>query len=371
MDNIAKKIEELREKVKKVFTVLRIEDKKVRLQELQKKTTETGFWDNHEQAVLVSKEFEDLGAEIKSWESILVELNDMAEMINEAELEGDDSMLSDFEEQLTSVEERFSRLEFYLLYSGDYDSENVILSIHSGAGGVDAQDWSAMLERMFLRYSERKDYKVDVLDRTVGGEAGIKNVTLKINGRYAYGNLKGESGVHRLVRISPFDADAARHTSFSGVEVIPELPQTEKIEINDGDIKIDAFKSSGPGGQGVNTTDSAIRIKHIPTNIVVTCQNERSQHQNKEQAMKILEAKLFKIRMEEKEKEEKKLKGEVMANEWGSQIRSYVMHPYKMVKDHRTKHETSRVDEVMDGDIDGFVEAYLRWLKGERERVNS
>lgn len=254
-------------------------------------------------------------------------------------------------------------MEFAVLLSGEYDSSNAIVSLHAGTGGVDAQDWCEMLERMLLRFCEQKNWKVALVDRTMGTEAGIKSATYNIRGRWAYGYLKSESGVHRLVRISPFDAEAMRHTSFALVEVIPELPETHGFDIQDGDLKIDVFRSSGPGGQGVNTTDSAVRIAHIPTNTIVTCQNERSQHQNRETAMKILKSKLHKMEIEAKEAEERKLRGEAQTAEWGKQIRSYVLQPYKMVKDHRTNYETQEVDKVLDGDLEGFMESYLRWIK--------
>lgn len=222
-----------------------------------------------------------------------------------------------------------------------------------------------ILERMFLRFTEKMNWQAEVVDRTMGNEAGIKSMTMHIKGRWAYGYLKSEAGVHRLVRISPFDAEAMRHTSFALVEVIPELPEAHKIEINESDIRVDVFKSSGPGGQGVNTTDSAVRIKHKPSGIIATCQNERSQHQNKETAMKILKAKLFQVEEKARQAEEQKLRGEEQKAEWGKQIRSYVMQPYKMVKDHRTKHETQDVDGVLDGDLELFMEAYLRLSVGK------
>ena len=253
-----------------------------------------------------------------------------------------------------------SNLELEVLLSGDYDKNNAILEIHSGAGGTEAQDWANMLYRMYNRWAQNKNYKVTVLDVLDGDEAGIKRASILIKGKNAYGFLKCEKGVHRLVRLSPFDANNKRHTSFASVEVIPEIDNDNSVEIKDEDIKVDVYRSSGAGGQGVNTTDSAVRITHLPTGIVVTCQNERSQIKNKEKAISILKGKLKMLSLEEQEKKMVEIKGNLAGIDFGSQIRSYVMHPYSMVKDHRTLVETSNVSKVLDGDIDMFIEAYLR-----------
>ena len=246
------------------------------------------------------------------------------------------------------------------LLNGPYDTNNCILEIHPGAGGTESCDWASMLYRMYLRYCENKKFKVELLDYQAGDEAGIKSVSIRVIGHYAYGYLKNEKGVHRLVRLSPFDSNNRRHTSFASVDITPEIENDNSIEIDDKDLKIDVYRSTGAGGQGVNTTDSAVRITHLPTKIVVTCQNERSQIQNKEQALKVLKSKLLLIKLEEQEKEMNKLKGDQMNIDFGSQIRSYVMHPYSMVKDHRTNIETSNVSKVMDGDIDIFIEENLK-----------
>ena len=246
------------------------------------------------------------------------------------------------------------------LLNGPYDTNNCILEIHPGAGGTESCDWASMLYRMYLRYCENKKFKVELLDYQAGDEAGIKSVSIRVIGHYAYGYLKNEKGVHRLVRLSPFDSNNRRHTSFASVDITPEIENDNSIEIDDKDLKIDVYRSTGAGGQGVNTTDSAVRITHLPTKIVVTCQNERSQIQNKEQALKVLKSKLLLIKLEEQEKEMNKLKGDQMNIDFGSQIRSYVMHPYSMVKDHRTNIETSNVSKVMDGDIDMFIEENLK-----------
>ncbi|MFA6551333.1 MAG: peptide chain release factor 2 [Patescibacteria group bacterium] len=275
----------------------------------------------------------------------------------------DATLATELEERFNELEAEFNKLEFLVLFGEKYDVNNVILTIHAGTGGTDAQDWAQILERMYLRFAESKKWTAETLERSVGGEAGIKSAMLKISGRWAYGFLKSEAGVHRLVRISPFDAEKMRHTSFALVEIIPELPDAAEIEIKDEDLRIDVFRSSGAGGQSVNTTDSAVRIVHLPTNITVTCQNERSQSQNKETALKIMRAKLFQLEEQKRATEEARLRGETLAPEWGNQIRSYVMQPYKMVKDHRTDYETPDVESVLDGKLEGFMESYLRWRK--------
>lgn len=275
-------------------------------------------------------------------------------------VEKDDELLHNLEEESKKQSKRLEKLSVLLLLSGPYDKNNCTLEIHSGAGGTEACDWAAMLYRMYLRYCEKKGYKTEVLDYQEGEEVGIKSVTIEVKGNYAYGYLKGEKGVHRLVRLSPFDAANKRHTSFASIDIIPEFDNTINVEINEKDLKIDVYRSSGKGGQGVNTTDSAVRITHLPTKTVVTCQNERSQIQNKETAMKMLKAKLYVMEQEKKNQELNNIKGTYQNIEFGSQIRSYVMHPYSMVKDHRTNAETSNVTKVMDGDLDLFIESYLK-----------
>lgn len=366
MENLLTRIEELREQVLETMRLLRVDRKKEQAHELEIEMNKPGFWLDQSRAVEVSQRAEEMKKEVEEWEILSKDIRELEELIAVGQNEGDDSIDEEARVQYAELKKKYEKLEFYVLFGEKYDSGNCIISIHAGTGGVDAQDWSQILERMFLRFCEKKNFKAEILDRTTGNEAGIKSVTIHVKGRNAYGYLKSESGVHRLVRISPFDAEAMRHTSFSLVEVVPELPEAHELEIHDNDLQIDVFKSSGPGGQGVNTTDSAVRMKHKPSGIVVTCQNERSQHQNKESAMKILKAKLFKLEEEKREEEERKLRGEAQKAEWGKQIRSYVMQPYKMVKDHRTTHETQMIDDVLDGDLEEFMESFLRWSRESR-----
>jgi len=361
MENLLKKIKELEEQAGKTWRFLDIDGKKLKIKNEKLKMNKPSFWNNREKAVKISRQVEEIDKEIEEWEKLKGEIISLEELISVAQKEEDNSIYEEASKKYKELKRKYEKLEFMVLFSKKHDKNNVILSIHAGAGGVDAQDWAEILERMFLRFAEKKKWPATILDRTVGNEAGIKSVVIKIDGCWAYGYLKSEAGVHRLVRISPFDAEAMRHTSFALVEAIPELEEAAGVEIKEEDLKIDTFRSSGPGGQGVNTTDSAVRITHQPTGMVATCQNERSQHQNKETALKILKSKLFKMQEEEKSKQELKLRGEAQKAEWGKQIRSYVMQPYKMVKDHRTNYETQDVDGVLDGDLGGFMEAYLRW----------
>ena len=303
------------------------------------------------------RELEALRAEVETFENIEKELDELVEFSGMVEAADDEKEL---EEKIIEAEKKIDELEFKALLGGEYDSNDAILNIYSGAGGVDAQDWSEMLLRMYLKWGEKNGFRMKLVDETRGQEAGIKSATLEVSGHYAYGYLKSEMGTHRLVRLSPFNSDNLRQTSFSLVEVLPIIGEIKEVKINPEDLRVDVYRSSGAGGQSVNTTDSAVRITHLPTGTVASCQNERSQLQNKEQAMKILKAKLHKKYLEEVEEEKRKLRGEQSSGEWGSQIRSYVIHPYKLVKDHRTKHETAQVDAVLEGDLKGFMESYLK-----------
>ena len=298
--------------------------------------------------------------EVFQLENIEKKTADLFELANLFDAPSDEER-DDVEKQLLVLEKEFGDLEFKSLLGGKYDKNDVILAIRSGAGGVDAQDWAQMLERMYLKWSQNNGFKAVMVEQAKGGEAGIKSATIEITGPYAYGYLQSEAGVHRLVRLSPFNADSLRQTSFAVVEILPVIEEISEVTILPQDLVIDTYRASGAGGQHVNTTDSAVRITHTPTNIVVTCQSERSQLQNKEQAMKVLKARIHQRYLEEQKAEKEKLRGEYKSAEWGSQIRSYVIHPYKMVKDHRTKFETSEAEKVLEGDLQGFMESFLRW----------
>lgn len=319
------------------------------------------FWSDHEHAKDVQQRRAALQDEVDAWNALRDDTDAALDIAQTSQDTGDHSLKEELEKTLADLMDRFGKLEFSLMLSGPYDVRNAIVSIHAGSGGTEAQDWAEMLLRMMLRYAERKEWGTKLLARSDGEEAGIKSATFDVRGAYAYGYLKAEAGVHRLVRISPFDADKQRHTSFALIEVIPDLGEVEDIEIDENDLRIDTFMASGHGGQSVNTTYSAVRIVHLPTNITISCQNERSQQQNRETAMKILKSKLHLLKLEEQQKEKQKLRGEYHSAEWGNQIRSYVLQPYRMVKDHRTKYEMSDTEAVLDGDLDPFIEAYLKW----------
>jgi len=327
---------------------------------------DAGFWNDTQKAARISKELELLKSEVENFENIekkTKELIELADLFGSAA--GDEQQ--QLKKQAEKLQKEFDLLEFKSLLSGKYDTNDVILAIRSGAGGVDAQDWAEMLLRMYLRWAEKNNYNVKIIEESRGAEAGIKSATIEISGSYAYGYLQSEAGVHRLVRLSPFNADSLRQTSFALVEILPVIEEISEVAIQPQDIAIDTFRASGAGGQHVNTTDSAVRITHIPTGLVVTCQSERSQLQNKEQAMRVLKARIHKLYLEKQQEEKQKLRGEYKSAEWGSQIRSYVLHPYKMVKDHRTKYETSDAEKVLAGDLYKFMESYLRYSASERK----
>ena len=302
---------------------------------------------------------------VDAWCDLEQKATDLREMIGLAIEEEDSSLKEEIRSELRKLTSRFEQLESQQLFTGDYDNRNAMLALHAGAGGTESQDWANMLLRMYLMWAERHGYEAEALDVSTGEEAGIKNAILEIKGEDAFGYLKGEHGVHRLVRLSPFDADHARHTSFALVEVLPEAEETVDLRISPQDLRIDTFRSSGPGGQHMQKTSSAVRITHLPTGLVATCQGQRSQHQNKEAALKVLYSRLLELDRKQKEEERAKLKGERIEAAWGNQIRSYVLHPYKMVKDHRTDYEVHDAEAVLDGELDGFITAYLRSKVGK------
>ena len=304
---------------------------------------------------------------VDTWRKLGKRAEDASELVSMESQSSESSLWPEIQTEINDIAAQLEGLEFKLSLSGQYDSRNAILAIHAGAGGVESQDWAAMLMRMYLRWAERNGYKSEVLDTSPGEEAGIKSAVIEMNGDYAFGYLKSEHGVHRLVRLSPFDADHARHTSFALVEVMPEAEDEADLIISPDDLKIETFRSSGPGGQHMQKTSSAVRITHLPSGISVSSQSERSQHQNKEIAMRILEARLLKLELAKRQEERARLKGERIVAGWGNQIRSYVLHPYRMVKDHRTDHQTGDTEAVLDGKLDGFINAYLRAGLGRDE----
>lgn len=325
------------------------------------------FWSDQKRAKVKSQELAELKRDTESFEALERDTNELFDLAKIAELEGAAEIGPELEGRQEALSLELKAFELRLLFAEPYDESDAILSVHAGAGGTEAQDWAEMLVRMFFRFAEERGFATQLLDESRGGEAGIKSATVRIRGRYAYGNFKSEHGVHRLVRISPFDAEHLRHTSFALVEVLPELEDIPALLFDPKDLRIDTFLSRGPGGQSVQTTYSAVRVVHLPTGITVTCQNERSQQQNKETALKILKAKLYQKKLEEQEAEKAELRGVHVSAEWGNQIRSYVLHPYKLVKDHRTEFETSDAEGVLDGKLDAFIEAYLRWrAEGKR-----
>ncbi len=330
--------------------------KEIDIYKLQQESEDPAFWNDPTHAQQVMKQLTSLRRDIEGWQIIRQRVADALEL---AGLE-DETLRGELEPETDAIEKELEKREFTAMLSGKYDRGDALLTINAGAGGTDSQDWAAMLQRMYLRWTERSGYEADILDTTEGEVAGVKTVTISVKGDYAYGYLRPEKGVHRLVRLSPFDSNARRHTSFAQVEVLPQVDDDSEIDINPNDLRIETYRSSGAGGQNVQKNDTAIRITHIPTGLVASCQNERSQTQNRENAMKVLKSRLLDIKRQEQDKHLAELRGEYQKTEWGSQIRSYVLHPYQMVKDHRTDHETGNTQAVLDGDLDGFIEAFLR-----------
>ncbi len=342
------------------------DEKREKIEKLDEKMAEEGFWDSSDRSAEVAKQRRTLVEELNNCEA-MEESYEEIQVLIELENEGEE-VESELRNSLTELKEQIDSYEKRLMLSGEFDRNDAVLSINAGAGGTESQDWAQMLFRMYSRWCENKDFDVDVVDHQSGEQAGIKSVTMTVEGKFAYGYLSAESGVHRLVRISPFDSNSRRHTSFAAVHAFPQIEDDIEVNINESDLRIDTYRASGAGGQHVNMTDSAVRITHNPTGIVVQCQNERSQHRNKEIAMKILRSKLFERKKENLEKKREKVQGDKKDIEWGSQIRSYVLHPYQKIKDHRTDLEIGNVERVLDGDIDDFVETYLLQKRTEEEK---
>ncbi|MEE0547980.1 MAG: peptide chain release factor 2 [Peptococcaceae bacterium] len=355
-----KAFEEAKQTLSDLSESLDLEGRKKRIAEIDAIISAPDFWNNPEGGQAIMQEKKRLESKVDHYNSLAGKMDDLEVMIELAKEENDADLEQDIVDTLADISKDLDAFELETILNGEYDDNNAILSIHPGAGGTESQDWAEMLYRMYVRWAERHGYKVDVLDYLDGDEAGIKSVTLMISGENAYGYLKSEKGVHRMVRISPFDASGRRHTSFTAVEVMPEVENDTTIEIDDKDLKVDTYRSSGAGGQHVNKTESAVRITHIPTGIVVQCQNERSQIQNRATAMKMLTSRLVEEKIKQQEAEIARLQGEQQDIGWGSQIRSYVFHPYTLVKDHRTNYEKGNVNAVMDGDIDEFINAWLK-----------
>ncbi len=356
MSEVVEKIKELKSKINNILPLLNLDELKTKVNTLETDMNNSDFWKDQNIAKNKSQELKTYKDQITNWENLIKELDDLSDLIetdNASELE------KEITDKYYELEKKFKNLEIIILFTNKYDPNNAIMTIFAGAGGTESQDWVEMLFRMYARFFEKMNWQFNIIDESRGEETGYKSITMMITGSYSYGYLHSEDGVHRLVRLSPFDSDHARHTSFAMVEIFPEIESTE-FEIKENDLRIDFYRASGAGGQHVNTTDSAVRITHIPTGIVTTCQNQRSQGQNKETAMKYLYSKLVKYNQVKSDEERKKIKGEIKEAAWGNQIRSYVLHPYKMIKDLRSDYETSDSERVLNGDILDFIESVLK-----------
>ncbi len=362
LDNIKTELGTYEEPLKEIRASLSLDDKARRVEELERRMEEPGFWDDADNSQKLTKELSNLKDTIALVNGLDQQYEDILTLLEMGYEENDPDMVPEIRSEFDDFKNKLENLRISTLLSGEYDRNNAILRLNAGAGGTESCDWASMLYRMYSRWAEKRGFAVEVLDFLDGDEAGIKSVTFQVNGENAYGYLKSEKGVHRLVRISPFNAQGKRQTSFVSLDVMPEINDDLDVEINDDDLRIDTYRSSGAGGQHINKTSSAIRITHIPTGIVVQCQNERSQFQNKDKAMQMLKAKLYMLKQEENAEKLSDIRGDVKEIGWGNQIRSYVMQPYTLVKDHRTNEEVAQVDKVMDGYIDPFINAYLRWI---------
>ena len=361
LDQLKYNLNSYREPLEKLSGSLGLEEKKERIEQLELDMEAPGFWEDLEESQKVVREVKGLKDQVVGYEGLKGQFEDIETLIEMASEEEDEELAAETQEAFAEFETAYESLRISTLLSGEYDKNNAILSLHAGAGGTESCDWAGMLYRMYTRWAGKKGFETKVIDYLDGDEAGIKSVTVEIKGENAYGYLRSERGVHRLVRISPFNAAGKRQTSFASCDVMPEIDEDLNVEIADEDIRIDTYRASGAGGQHINKTDSAIRITHIPTGIVVQCQNERSQHKNKDQAMKMLKTKLYLLKEQQHLEKLSDIRGDVGDNGWGSQIRSYVLQPYTMVKDHRTNKESGNPSAVLDGDLDGFMNAYLAW----------
>ena len=349
---------------RRLWCVFDLATKKVQIAKLDEESVAEDFWSDNRKAQAQMQQLNALREEVTTWEGIATQLNDLLGLTQLLEEEPDEEMQAEVVQSLTSIEQQFERLQFALMLNGEHDERNAIISIHAGSGGVDAQDWAEMLLRMYLRWAEHHRFRTDIYDYNDGEEAGVKSTTVEITGRYAYGYLRSEIGTHRLIRLSPFDAAHRRHTSFAKVEVMPDIEDAIEIVVRPEDIEVDTYRATGAGGQHVNKTDSAVRMRHLPTGVVVTCQNERSQMQNREVAMKLLKARLYELEVKKQEEATAKLKGEHVQADFGTQIRSVTVHPYTIVKDHRTGYESGDTTGYLGGNVDPFIQAYLQAQAG-------
>ena len=369
LDQFKFTLNQYKEPMEELKASLELDRKKARMEELEAKMEEPDFWSDPEKAQDITRELKGMKDTVEAFAGLESTMDDAYTMIEMGYEENDASLIPEIEEMIREFRETFEQMRIKTLLSGEYDSNNAIVTLHAGAGGTESCDWAGMLYRMYTKWAESHGYKTEVLDYLDGEEAGIKSITFEVKGENAYGYLKSEKGVHRLVRISPFNAAGKRQTSFVSCDVMPDIEEDLSVEIADEDIRIDTYRSSGAGGQHINKTDSAIRITHIPTGVVVQCQNERSQHKNKEKAMQMLKAKLYLIKEQENREKLSDIRGEVSDNGWGNQIRSYVLQPYTMVKDHRTGEESGNVQSVLDGNLDQFMNAYLRYINSAGQQT--